>query len=183
MSSTNPREIPSVPGVNGPVSPTIPVADPPPVADAPADAPADVPPAKSRRRAAGDKAPGAGKTGRPSKDDVLQKQIADFVAVAFGMGSAVTAGTDGVGAPGSVSADFAIVANQAQPLAAALVKVSKTNPAVRKALEMAVSTGAYSELATVVLAGIALPIMANHQLLPPAIGGIYGAAASATPTP
>lgn len=181
MSSTNPREIPSVPGVNGPVSPTIPVADPPPVADAPADAPADVPPAKSRRRTAGDKQPA--KTGRPSKDDVLQKQIADFVAVAFGMGSAVMAGADGVGAPGSVSADFAIVANQAQPLAAALVKVSKTNPAVRKALEMAVSTGAYSELATVVLAGIALPIMANHQLLPPAIGGIYGAAASATPSP
>lgn len=182
MSSPTATAPGPVPGDSGPVSPTLPI-DPPPAPAKDAPAAADVAPAKPRRRAAGDKAPGAGKTGRPSKDDVLQKQIADFVAVAFGMGAAVTAGTDGVGTPGSVSADFVIVAGQAQPLAAALVKVSKNNAPLRKALEMAVSTGAYSELATVVLAGIALPIMANHQLLPPSIGGIYGAAASATPSP
>lgn len=143
------------------------IADPPPVDDAPKP---------SRRRPAADTKPKAPtKVGRPSKDDQLTNALASFIATAAGLGSvAVAGGLAGVDAPGSVARDLTIVAGQAQALAAALVKVSKTNPAVRKVLETAVASGAYGELAAVVFGGIALPIMANHGLMPPMLGGLVG---------
>jgi len=117
--------------------------------------------------------------GRPSKSAVLERQLTDLISLAFGVGGAVTAGPNGPGAPGTISADCMIVAAQAQPLAAALVKVSETNAQVRKALDTLVSTGAYSELLTIVIGGIALPIAANHGLLPGPMGMLMGAAAPA----
>lgn len=128
------------------------------------------------------------KAGRPSKSAQLEKQLTELIGASFGIAAAVTAGPAGPMAPGTLSADFGIVAGQASPLAAALVKVSETNPQVRRLLETTVSTGAYGELITVVVGGIAIPIMANHGALPGMFGALAGAPApevppSGAPTP
>lgn len=157
----------------------------PPAPPAEDTAPAKRGPGRPRgsrtRKPAADKAPDTtkAKAGRKSADDILTKQLVEMIALGFGVGSAVAGGDE----PGTIGKDLAIVAGQAEPLAAALVKVSKTNSTVRKTLEMAVTTGAYSELLTIVLAGIAMPIMANHGLLPPALGALYGQAPPLTVVP
>lgn len=160
------------------------------------------PPAKkaaAKKAATTDKPPA--KRGRPSNSDKLAKDLAHKLAAICGAAAAVTMTQDRddqgrllwltldgelttdeaagaipvMGMPrGSVARDFDIIAGQAEPLAAALVKVSERNDALRSVLDKLVTTGDYSSLASVVGLGIALPIMANHGLLPEQLAGLFG---------
>lgn len=170
---------------------------------APPAADADAPPAVERaaavkdaaKRAAGKDA--APKRGRPSKDDQLAKALADKIAGTFGTLAAatmtMTAADDGsvelVALPGSVSRDFEIIAAQAQPLAEGLVKIAGRNPRFRKLLDQLVNGAELTGFGTTLAIGIVLPILANHSLLPPTVGALFGqplpatSAAAAPPAP
>lgn len=162
-------------------------ADQAPTLDDLAAAPAAPPVRKrGRPRTAKDAAPAAPSRGpgRPSKSDQLQRQLGERFALWFGMASVACAGGDPerYNAVGSVSRDFVIVTEQAAELARCLVKASERNKALRRALEMLVEGGDSVELVTVVLGGIALPIAANHGLMPPGPAAtLFGAPTPPTP--
>jgi hypothetical protein len=61
--------------------------------------------------------------------------------------------------------DGMCIMNGSENLARSLVQVAEQNPKVRKALENMVTAGAWAGVATAV-AGIAIPILANHNVLP-----------------
>jgi len=62
--------------------------------------------------------------------------------------------------------DGRIIVVQAEPLASALDRLAKQNPNVRRALQGLLVGGAWGEVLSIVLIGIALPIASNHQALP-----------------
>lgn len=71
--------------------------------------------------------------------------------------------------------DAEIILGTVERLAAALEKLAAENPAVRRVLESLLAATAFGELAGAVLA-IAVPIAANHGLLPPVAATMVGAA-------
>lgn len=104
----------------------------------------------------GDKAPrGTGK--RTALKPRLQETIG-----AVGLG--VTALGGMAGNP-RVAFDGAVVLDRAEPLAEALDALAKENPRVRKTLEMVLASSAWSGVA-VASAGIVIPILANHGIIP-----------------
>lgn len=59
-------------------------------------------------------------------------------------------------------ADGQVIAVQAEPLAGALVRLSKQNAAVKRVLESMMVGGAWGEVIGILIMGIALPIAVNH---------------------
>lgn len=78
-----------------------------------------------------------------------------------------TIGTVGIAVMAFNQFDGMCVMNGADNLAKSLVGVAEINPSVRKALEAAMTATAWSSVA-VAIAGIAIPIAANHGVLPEA---------------
>lgn len=64
--------------------------------------------------------------------------------------------------------DGVVIVGGADRLASSLVDVAETNPKVRKALEAFVKGNAWAGVA-VAAAAIAVPILANHGMLPPSV--------------
>ena len=146
-----------------------------PGVDVPAAGPDKAPAGRPRPASS---SPSGGKAkrgpGRPSNSQRLESQLVQLFSTVAVAGQLATLSNE------TVSRDFAIVGAQAEPLAAALVKLAETNPAVRRVLDSLVQTSAYGELITVVVGGIVLPILANHGILPAFIAGtIAGAEAQA----
>ena len=59
-------------------------------------------------------------------------------------------------------ADGQVISVQAEPLAGALVRLSKQNAAVKRVLESMMVGGAWGEVLSILIIGIALPIAVNH---------------------
>lgn len=161
--------------------------------DALADqAPADAKPTRKRSRtprAPRDKAP-AGEAkrgpGRPSNAAKLQQALTERFGMWFGLGAVAAAGGDMAryNAHGSVSRDLVIVAEASGDLARCLVQASESNKALRKMLEMLVQGGDQVELFTVLFTSIALPIAANHDMLPAGpLATMAGSPPPPAPTP
>jgi hypothetical protein len=62
--------------------------------------------------------------------------------------------------------DGKVIANGADEVATAIVNIGMVDKSWRKSLELLATPGKYGELTTVLLFTIAVPIMANHNLLP-----------------
>lgn len=102
---------------------------------------------------------------RPSvsrKGPVLQRQLAEFFAGASL--AAMVAGDE-------FSAN--ILAQQAEPLAAAWYRLAEQNPRVKAVIEKMVGGSAWGE-ALLVTAATVLPIAAHHKLIPPEVAGPFG---------
>lgn len=70
--------------------------------------------------------------------------------------------------------DGSIIIEGAERLAGALDKAALESPALRRTLEMLVTTSAWGELA-MAAGAILLPIAANHGVIPPAAAQLVGA--------
>lgn len=133
---------------------------------------------RSTQRATGKRAPGrppaADKAprppGRPSNSAKLVDALAEKWAMVFTLAAMGAAG----GNPftlmeppaGSLTKDMLIMSEAARPICEALVKTSERNKPLRSALEKIAAASENVELLTVILSSVALPIMANHGLLP-----------------
>ena len=111
------------------------------------------------RKTAADKAPSkpAGSPrppGRPPLNN-LRGRLTEQIA-AIGVAVAIVNPTDG-----------AAVLAGAEPLASALEQLARENDGARRALERMLAASAWGAVLTAV-AGIAIPILANHELLPAA---------------
>lgn len=71
--------------------------------------------------------------------------------------------------------DGTCIIQGAPKLSAALAQLCERNPKVRKNIERMLAGGMYGEV-VIAAALIAVPIMANHDLLPPQIKAMYGQA-------
>ena len=91
--------------------------------------------------------------GRPSKDDVLQRDLAQLLSM-VGAGVSLVERFDGM-----------VVLDRADKTAESLVTAAKTNPSLRKALEQLTTASAWSAVALAVV-GMATPILAHHNLVP-----------------
>lgn len=107
---------------------------------------------KGRIHGASDRVPAAKKRAKRGSEE-LRHDLETLIG-ALSVGVSVANARDGQ-----------IIANGNEKLCAALVKTSEKNPKLRKFLENLTSGFAYSEL-SIAVAAIALPIMANHGLLP-----------------
>lgn len=58
----------------------------------------------------------------------------------------------------------------------ALIELARVNPAVKRALEGLVTTSAWGGVA-VAAAGVALPIMGHHRMIPAGMGAMFGPSA------
>lgn len=108
---------------------------------------------KPKRAPAGRKRPEPA-TRKPSSPVSLQAQLAELLT---GIGGAVAFANP---------TDGQIIASQAEPLASALDRLAKQNPAVRRVLQSLLIGGAWGEVLSVVAFGIVLPIAMNHNALP-----------------
>jgi hypothetical protein len=73
------------------------------------------------------------------------------------------------------SYDGTVILQGTPKLSAALANLCEKNPKVKKNIERMLAGGAYGEV-IVAAAFIAIPIMANHGMMPPGIAALYGKA-------
>ena len=104
-------------------------------------------------RTTGNASGSKGKSGRPSKDDQLTRDLAQLLTM-VGAGVSLVESYDGM-----------VILDRATPTATALVEASKTSPAVRKALEQLVTASAWSAVGMAIV-GMVAPILAHHGVLP-----------------
>ena len=71
--------------------------------------------------------------------------------------------------------DGTVILQGTPKLASSLASLCDKNPKVKKNIERMLSGGAYGEV-IMAAAFIAIPIMANHDLMPPGIAAMYGKA-------
>lgn len=123
--------------------------------------------------------------GRPPKPNLQEKLTEQITMLGMAVGAAGMRGMtileDGTVVPSALTQDGMAIVAGAPRLARSLVKLANENPAVKKALERLVTVSAYGELFGAV-AAIAIPIAANHKLLPPEIEAIAGAAFGGPPS-
>lgn len=145
-----------------------------------ADAAADVAPEKPKRarvRAKKDDGPKRG-PGRPSKT-IVTAQLRDDLARTIDQ----LAGLLAIGAIANpkLAYDAQVIGTNSAALAAELVRQADRTPWLRRALE-AVTGGADTARLVALVAGTALPIAANHGLLPAALVGLLVPGAPPIPT-
>jgi len=108
---------------------------------------------------------GPGRPPAPKLDQLLGEQF-NHLAGALGVAAAISGSS-------KLAFDAEVIANNAEKLAQNIDKVTLNSPKLRKAMIGVCTSGAYMELA-ITVGSIAIPIMANHEMLPPQIAGLFG---------
>lgn len=108
-----------------------------------------------------------GSTNRSTVASMSVSKIEESLATQFTMiGTAVYAFN---------SYDGTVILQGTPKLSAALANLCEKNPKIKKNIERMLAGGAYGEV-IVAAAFIAIPIMANHNMMPPGIAAMYGKA-------
>jgi hypothetical protein len=105
--------------------------------------------------------------GSTNRNSMSVKSIEDALAQQFTLIGTVTMAFN--------EYDGTVILQGTPQLAKALANLCDKNPKIKKNVERMLAGGTYGEV--IIAAGlIAMPIMANHGLMPPSIRSLYGAA-------